>query len=98
MQERLAKKPLFHQLSGVWVSMDPDSWFPHDSSNHFWINSWFLECLVEVFKANDRKSASENEDDAIVRLPTTDKATFLATMINQKYPATFNKFLGSNHG
>ena len=31
-----------------------------------------------------------NEDDAIVRLPTTDKANFFATMINQKYPLLTN--------
>ena len=35
----------FPQLSGAWVSMDQDSSFLHDSSNPFWINSFFLECF-----------------------------------------------------
>ena len=49
--------PQFHQLSGAWDSMAQDSWFLYDSSNNFRFNSWFLECLVEVFKANDCESA-----------------------------------------
>ena len=50
---------LFHQLSSAWVSMDQDSWFLYDSSDYFRINSWFFECLVEVFKANDCKSTAD---------------------------------------
>ena len=69
--------------------MDQDSWFLYDSSDYFRINSWFFECLVEVFKANVVKVLLTHED-AIVRLPTADEATLFATMINQKYPLITN--------
>jgi hypothetical protein len=45
--------------SVAWVSMDQDSWFLYDSSDYFRINSWFFECLVEVFKVNDCKSTAD---------------------------------------